>query len=77
MRKTELKVLVSALRILVKDIQSDDGVANMCIHEAADRIEEMEQALRIWKSTMKNELHTMEEERLCYDLTCIALGEDK
>lgn len=32
-------MLVSALRILAQDIQSDDGVANAAIAEAADRLE--------------------------------------
>lgn len=39
--KTDDKTLVSALRILAVDIQSDDGIANACIEEAANRIEEM------------------------------------
>ena len=34
--------LVSAMRILANDIQSDDGVANAAIREAADRIEQLE-----------------------------------
>ena len=38
-RKTDTAILVSALRILSRDIQSDDGIANACIAEAADRIE--------------------------------------
>lgn len=40
--KPKSKTLVKALRILSEDIQSDDGVANACIAEAADRIEELE-----------------------------------
>lgn len=43
--KTKDETLIAALRILVDDIQSDDGVANACIAEAADRIEEL--ALRV------------------------------
>jgi hypothetical protein len=34
--------LIKALRILSEDVQSDDGVANACIAEAANRIEELE-----------------------------------
>jgi len=34
--------LVSAMRILANDIQSDDGIANAAIAEAADRIEQLE-----------------------------------
>jgi hypothetical protein len=44
--KTDNKTLVEALRILAKDIESDDGVANACIEEAANRIEELSN----WKS---------------------------
>lgn len=40
--KTKSKTLVKALRILSEGVQSDDGVANACIAEAADRIEELE-----------------------------------
>ena len=39
--KTKTKTLIKALRILANDIESDDGVANACIAEAADRLEEM------------------------------------
>jgi len=42
--KTNTKTLIKALRILAEDIQSDDGVANSCIAEAADRLEELEKA---------------------------------
>lgn len=33
--------LIEALRVLAYHIESDDGVANACIDEAADRIEEL------------------------------------
>lgn len=46
MRKTETTILVAALRILAKDIQSDDGVANAVIFEAADRIEELAREIK-------------------------------
>jgi len=39
--KTKTKTLIKALRILANDIESDDGVANACVAEAADRLEEM------------------------------------
>ena len=38
--KTDDKTLIAALRILAAEIQSGDGVANACIAEAADRLEE-------------------------------------
>jgi hypothetical protein len=40
--KTKSKTLIKALRILSEDVQSDDGVANACIAEAANKIEELE-----------------------------------
>jgi len=40
--KTKTKTLIKALRILSRDIESDDGVANACVAEAADRLEELE-----------------------------------
>lgn len=41
--KTHNKTLIKALRILSEDIQSDDGIANACVAEAADRIEELQE----------------------------------
>lgn len=38
--KSSTETLISALRILARDIKSNDGVANACISEAADRLEE-------------------------------------
>lgn len=35
----EDKVLIEALRILAREIESDDGVANTCIYEASNKIE--------------------------------------
>lgn len=40
--RTPTPILVEALRILSRDIQSEDGVANAAIAEAADRIEELD-----------------------------------
>ena len=46
--------LVSAMRILANDIQSNDGVANAAIKEAADRIEQLEANMeRLQKHTDK------------------------
>ena len=41
--KTHTKTLIKALRILSEDIQSNDGIANACVAEAADRIEELQE----------------------------------
>lgn len=40
--KTSTKVLIEALRVLAMDIQSEDGVANAAIAEAAGRLEELQ-----------------------------------
>lgn len=38
--KTDTTILIRAMRILADEIQSEDGVANAAIAEAADRLEE-------------------------------------
>lgn len=40
--KTSTKTLAAALRVLAVEIQSEDGIANAAIAEAADRLEEQE-----------------------------------
>lgn len=40
-KKTSTPTLISALRILASEVESNDGVANMTIAEGADRIEEL------------------------------------
>jgi hypothetical protein len=37
---TSTETLVNAMRLLAAEIQSEDGVANAAIYEAADRLEE-------------------------------------
>jgi hypothetical protein len=39
--KSSTETLIGALRILANEIQSEDGVANAAIAEAADRMEEL------------------------------------
>ena len=44
-----------ALRVLATDIQSDDGVANAAIHEAAVRLEQLSEKIkRLYESILKN-----------------------
>jgi len=45
--KTDTQTLIAAMRLLAKDIETDDGVANAAIAEAADRLDEMRKALCI------------------------------
>ena len=39
--RTKTETIIGALRVLAKDIESGDGVANLAIAEAADRMEEL------------------------------------
>ena len=43
---TDTKTLIEALRILARDIQSEDGVANAAIAEAADRLAKQQKRIR-------------------------------
>jgi len=40
--RTDTLILAEALDILARDIQSDDGVANAAIAEAAERLRELQ-----------------------------------
>ena len=42
--KSETDTIISALRVLSRDIQTDDGVVNACLEEAAGRLEELQRA---------------------------------
>ena len=58
MNRTDNTTLVAALLILARDIQSNDGVANACIAEAADRIDELReenQHLRMYAPGQRQE----------------------
>lgn len=41
MKRTDIRTLIDSMRLLARDIQSEDGVANMAIREAADRMDDM------------------------------------
>jgi hypothetical protein len=41
MKRTDTQTLIAAMRILARDVQCDDGIANSAIAEAADRLEEL------------------------------------
>ena len=43
--KSKTESLISALRVLARDIQTDDGVVNACLEEAAGRLEELQREL--------------------------------
>ena len=44
--KTTTETLVAAMRALANDIQSEDGVANAAIAEAAQRLEEQQERIK-------------------------------
>ena len=44
--RTSTETLVFAMRALTNNIQSEDGVANAAIHEAAQRLEEQQERLQ-------------------------------
>jgi hypothetical protein len=43
---TSTEMLVAAMRALANDIQSEDGVANAAIAEAAQRLEEQQERIK-------------------------------
>lgn len=49
--RTSDEILISALHILVRDIQSEDGIANATILEAAYRLEELVAIVKQIKKT--------------------------
>ena len=52
---TPTEKLVMALRVLADEIQSDDGVANAAIHEAALRLEQQSEKIkRLYEGILKN-----------------------
>ena len=51
MRVTDTKTLASAMRVLSAEVESEDGIANSAIAEAADRLDELAAiALELLKS---------------------------
>ena len=44
--RSSTETLIEAMRILSNDVESEDGIANAAIAEAASRLEEMEHALK-------------------------------
>ena len=60
MRKSETKTIIGAMRILSVDIQSDDGVANMAISEAADRLQELHDTNAMLNDLTDSRLQTID-----------------
>lgn len=51
--KSSTTTLIAAMRILAADIQSSDGVANLAIAEAADRLEELDRQNRTMRDGLE------------------------
>ena len=63
-RKSSTETLIAAMRVLARDIQSGDGVANAAISEAADRLEELQaDHLRDATKMAEQQAHIAELER--------------
>jgi hypothetical protein len=60
--RSKTETIISALRVLAQDIQTQDGVANAAIAEAADRMEELCSELSFYRKLNKN---FVEAGRIC------------
>lgn len=66
--------MVAALRVLVAEIQSGDGVANAAIAEAADRIKELSRSIERIRDAVLNERYQLAEAGLDCDQVNAVLG---
>jgi hypothetical protein len=60
--RTKTETIIGALRVLAQDIQTQDGVANAAIAEAADRMKELCNKLLFQEKLNKN---FAEASRIC------------
>jgi len=51
--RSETKTLILSLRILARDIEAPDSVPECCLREAADRLEELDDALAEARKTLR------------------------
>ena len=59
--KSSTTTLIKALQILSKEIQSEDGVANAAIAEAADRLKMLDKRVIELEDTIYNVIKQLEE----------------
>jgi len=59
--KTSTTTLIKALEILSKEIQSEDGVANAAIAEAADRLKMLDKRVIELEDVIYNVIKQLEE----------------
>ena len=69
MRESSNETIIGALRVLARDIETDDGVINGCLNEAADRIEYLAEEIRLsGEMHNANALHIAKVETECDNL---------
>lgn len=59
--KSDTEKLIKAMRVLARDIQSDDGAANAAIAEAAVRLQEQQERIKRLENAVSAALQN------CYD----------
>lgn len=75
MRKTSSdKTLVAAMKVLAVEIQSDDGIANAAIQEAAERLEALTEAIETIRDSVLHERFQLAEAGLDADQVNAVLG---
>ncbi len=52
--RSSTETIIGALRVLSVDIQTDDGVVNSCLREAADRMEELDGEVTLLRNAIKD-----------------------
>ena len=52
-------ILCNSCRVLARDIQTDDGVINACLSEAAERLQELSILVDLYKVMAENPTHWM------------------
>ena len=57
--KSSTETIISALRVLARDIQTDDGVINACLSESAERLQELSILVDLYKVMAENPTHWM------------------
>lgn len=70
--QTDDATLISALRTLAVDIQSDDGIANSVVFEAAQRIEDLHHSIDSIRDAVLHERYQLAEAGLdCDQVNCV------
>ena len=65
--RSATSTIFKVMRILANDIQSDDGVANAAISEAADRLEEQERELAVANERINRMVEAGDQMASCYE----------